>query len=282
MPPREWAEWALHEAPKEKNARVLTDLLSLLASDDVHERTAIRYLPDASRAEFEARVETLTRKGFLSAPKGSDLKRVWFAAWIRSARSETARGQIEGLLDRKGALDIDQRWAAIEALARMGADEVQTRIAEELEGDPTDRGRRNAIQAEASIPNPQTQEAWLNRLTQADTEHHTPGQLRAAMAGLMTVDPKTIDRLADRYFEKLPELAAHGDEDFAEDFARQLYPSTCSDATLQRTDKLLSSADFPAAVLRRLRDLREEENRCQRLRAVNVSGQVAPGSGPNP
>lgn len=272
LPAREFAELVLKEAPREKNTLILADLLSLLISDDVHASTAIKFLPDSERTQLMGRVESALKLGTLNSPRGSDQRATWLAAYFRSVHSEAGQDFLRSLV-RKGrknvalTLNQSQRWNAIEALARTGSVDAAKIIADELSSDGSDQGRVRAIAAEAAIPDEASKRKWLDRISQARTDRFTSGQLRAAMRTLLTGGDELISKLGSSYFETLPQIAANTDEDYADGFARDLFPSVCREETIRDATRLLDkNPHLPPSLTRRIRDLREGEERCVRAR----------------
>ncbi len=281
MSAKDFAELILREAPHEKNPILLSDMLEMLVSQDPHQATAVRYLPDSIRAEFAERVESSLKTSYLSAGRGSDARRIWLDAYFGAAHSPAAGTFLRTLIgapapgakkSRRAApstLDQEQRWDAIEALARIGTEGADTIIADELERDGTDRGRRRSIAAEAAIPDEASKKRWFDRVVSVETDKYSSGQLRSAMTSLLSSDPKQAKTLSDAYFEHLPKLAHDADEEYAEIFAQWLFPSLCSSEIVDRTTHFLEEhSHLPAAVLKTIKNNREEEERCVRVRAA--------------
>ncbi len=281
MPAKELAETILREAPREKNSILLSDMLEMLVSQDPHQATALRYLPDSIRPEFAERVESALKTGYLSSGRGSDARRIWLDAYFGAVHSPAGETFLRTLVGvpAPGAkkkrravpstLDQEQRWDAIEALARMGTEGADTIITDELERDGTDRGRRRSIAAEAAIPDEANKKRWFDRVVSVETDKYSSGQLRSAMTSLLSSDPKHAKQLSDAYFEHLPKLAHDADEEYAEIFAQWLFPSLCSAEIVERAGHFMEEhSHLPAAVLKTIKNNREEEERCVRARAA--------------
>src|SRR4029077_12748716 len=89
----------------------------------------------------------------------SDLQLHWTLTFIDAARQPADLDWVAGLLDGRTkpdglAVDFTIRWAAASALATAGAAGREV-IADELERDPTDIGRRAANAARAARPVPE-------------------------------------------------------------------------------------------------------------------------------
>jgi len=276
---RDYAEAALSQIGTEKDTLVLSGVLARLAQARLGSSSILRYLPDSERDAYRERMETAFMRGLERAPEGSDLQLHWYYALLQAARSPRALGFLEGLLS--GSLEIaglridqDRRWELIRALARAGAPAVSDRIAEELEKDPTDTGRKAAIAAEASLPSPETKAAWRARIEAVDgPERLADAQLREAMDSYHQLGQEELSRVAvEWYFATLPKFAATRAEDLVDAFSGSMFPALCDEQVVRRVDELLESGTkLPAAATKNLRVARQEEERCVRARKAGAA-----------
>jgi aminopeptidase N len=271
---REYADAALAQSGAERDTIVLNAVLESLALPRLGSASILKYLPDAEREVHRERMEVRFLEGLERAPEGSDLQLIWYFALLRVARSPQSVAVLEGLLDGGvgfGGLRIDQdrRWELIRALARAGAPSAPERIARELEKDPTDTGRKQAIASEASLPSAETKAVWRARM-EADEgpERLADAQLREAMHSHHQLGQEELSRLAvDWYFATLPTFAATREEDLADTFSASMFPALCEEPLLRKVDELLGSeAELPATVRKNLRVARQEVERCIRAR----------------
>jgi len=279
---REYADAALSQAGAEGNTLVLAALLETLVLPNPGSASILKYLPDAEREVYRGRMEAAFLSGLERAPAGSDLQLVWTFALLRVARSPQTLALLEGLLD--GAVELDglrvdqdRRWELIRALARVGAPSARERIARELEKDPTDTGRKQAIASEASLPDAEIKAVWRARIAgEEGTEPLADAQLRMAMHAYHQLGQEELrESSVDWFFATLPDFAATRDEDLVDDFTVSMFPALCDERLIRKTDALLASGTrLPAAVEKNLRKARQEEERCLRARRLNATSEM--------
>jgi aminopeptidase N len=282
LAPRDYAEAAVAQIAAEQDTLVLTQVLTSLARAQLGRASILKYLPDSEREAWRERMESAFLRGLEAAPPASDLQLAWYFALLEVARSPSAQGLLEGLLDgaREIAglrIDQDRRWEILQALARADAPGVRERIAAELAKDATDMGEKAAIAAEASLPKPEIKAAWRARIEATDGPARlADADLREAMGRYHLLGQEELSRHAvDWYFSTLPTFAATRAEDLVEDFSGAMFPALCDEQVVARVDLLLDSGTkLPAAAAKRLRVARQEEERCIRARQHPVSAPV--------
>jgi aminopeptidase N len=241
--------------------------------------SATRFASDALRPELWNEAESFLRKGLERAPSGSDLQLTWYHAYLWAARSDESRQFLAALLSGKRKLpgfriEQDRRWELVHALARAGYGDAPTLIEETLKKDPSDAGRKEAISAEAAIPEPSVKKKWADLLTRAvaQTELNN-AQLREALRSFQAAGQEELTRpFADAYFEALPRLVASGeDEEYLGDFAESFFPALCDVKISEKAREFARRSDLPATVIKSLRESAQEEERCVRARELSAS-----------
>ena len=219
-------------------------------------------------------------RGLQASAAGSDRQLVWTFSLLEVARSPQARELLAWLLDGTHeipglTIDRDRRWELVVALARAGAPSARERIARELEQDPTDTGRKQAIAAEASLPSAAIKGLWRERITAEPGPDALPdAQLREAMQTYHRLGQEELSEAAvDWYFETLPRFAATRDEDLVDSFSGSMFPALCDERIVRRVDALLAAGTpLPPAAQKNLRVARQEEQRCLRARRLAAGG----------
>jgi aminopeptidase N len=205
---------------------------------------------------------------------GSDLQLHWALTFIDSARRPADLDWVAGLLDGTTrlaglAVDFTIRWAAVTALATVGAAGPEV-IGDELERDPTDIGRRAAAAARAARPVPAAKaEAW-----DAVTNGHVSLATKKAIAdGFQRPDQESL--LADYvqpYFETLLPFWESHDIDEALVFTKLYYPVTIvTPEVVALVDRWLER-DLPGPVRRSLLESQDGTKRALRTRAFDSKG----------
>jgi aminopeptidase N len=229
------------------------------------------YASQARRGELR---DALARAAFdrlHRIPPGSDLQLHWTYAFIDAARRAADLDWVAGLLDGRTRLegltvDFAVRWAAVTALATVGAAGPEV-IADELERDPTDMGRRAAAAARAARPVPEAKaEAWA-AVANARVSLATK---RAIADGFQRPDQESLlAKYVQPYFDTLLPFWESHDIDEALMFARWMYPTTIvTPEVVALTDKWLAR-DLPGPARRSLLESQDEIKRALRTRAFD-------------
>jgi aminopeptidase N len=204
---------------------------------------------------------------------GSDLQLLWTSAFIDAAREPADVAWVAGLLDGTTRLDglvVDfaVRWAAVTALATIGAAGPEV-IADELERDPTDIGRRAAAGARAARPVTEAKaEAW-NAVTQ---ERMALATKKAIAEGFHRADQEyLLAAYVETYFHALQPFWESHEIDEALMFAKLMYPITIvTQDVVKLTDKYLQR-DLPGPARRALLEAQYEIKRALKTRALDSS-----------
>jgi aminopeptidase N len=229
------------------------------------------YASLARRGELRERMARAAFDHLQRIRPGSDLQLHWTYAFIDAARRPADLDWVAGLLDGRTRLDgmtVDfaVRWAAVTALATAGA-AGQEVIADELERDPTDMGRRAAAAARAARPLPEAKaevwEAVANGRVSLATK-------RALADGFHRPDQESLlAEYVQPYFDTLLPFWESHDIDEALMFVRWMYPMTViTPEVVALTDKWLAR-DLPGPMKRSLLESQDGTRRALRTRAFD-------------
>jgi aminopeptidase N len=213
-----------------------------------------------------------------AAPAGSDLQLAWAHAFINAARSpehlSVIRGMLNGIKVFTGLkVDTDLRWAIVNALAGVGADDGL--IDAELKRDPTDEGQRHAAAARAARPTAQAkEEVWAALMEDLTLPLAT---MRSMMRGFHRFDQRgVLEAYVTRYFGTLANVWKERDIEVGLAFARMMFPSVVvGEATVQDTDRYLEGKEIPGPVRRVLIEAKDGMQRAMRARAVDAAAAEA-------
>ena len=214
-------------------------------------------------------------------PPGSDLQLHWALTAIDAARRPEDLEWVAGLLDGRTRLDgltVDfaVRWAAVTALATAAAAGPEV-IADELERDPTDIGRRAAAAARAARPVPEAKaEAW----EAVARGRESLATKRAIADGFHRHDQESLlAEYVQPYFDTLLPFWESHDIDEALMFVRWMYPITIVTAeVVALTDRWLER-DLPGPMRRSLLESQDETKRALRAREFDSSPLPSRGEG---
>jgi aminopeptidase N len=231
------------------------------------------YASPAHRGELREAVARAAFDRLQRIKPSSDLQLHWTLTFIDAARRPADLDWVAGLLDGRTrldglAVDFAVRWAAVTALATVGAAGPEV-IADELERDPTDMGRRAAAAARAARPVPEAKvEAWdavANGRASLATK-------RAIADGFHRPDQDSLlANYVQPYFETLLPFWESHDIDEALMFARWMYPITIiTPEVVTLTDQWLAR-DLPGPARRSLLESQDGIKRALRTRAFDSS-----------
>ena len=241
-------------------------------------RTFAAFEEYASLARRDELREAVARTAFdrlQQTPPGTDLQLHWTLSFIDAARLPADLDWVAGLLDGRTrleglAVDFAVRWAAVTALATAGAAGPEV-IADELERDPTDMGRRAAAAARAARPVPEAKaEAW-----EAVTNGRASLATKRAIAdGFHRSDQESLlAEYVQPYFDTLLPFWESHDIDEALMFVKWMYPMTIiTPDVVTLTDQWLAR-DLPGPARRSLLESQDETERALRTRAFDQRGR---------
>jgi aminopeptidase N len=295
--PKEYSEIALRELPHEKGPEILSTTLEHLINPFNGTNSILKLLEASTRPTIHTKLEVLIKSRLFAAPAGSNEQLIWFDATLKIASSPQSKTLLTQLLRKKQKLkglpiDQERRWEIIQTLSRLGTPDAPALIQAELKADPTDIGQRNAILAQAFLPDTSIKNYWLGRILKRDQttspqtaspsssgelqpveiqsgQALTFAKLRTAMNGFSILNQETYTRaIVSSYFEELPRISAESDSEYARTFARLMYPSICDPQVVQQTNQILEKrSNLPAAIVRTLKNSQQEESRCIQIRA---------------
>ena len=218
--------------------------------------------------------ESLARVAFehlSQVPPGSDLQLHWTLAFVDAARKPADVAWVAGLLDGRTkpvglTVDFAVRWAAVNALATIGAAAPEV-IADELERDPTDIGRREAAAASAARPTREAKEQAWEAITTDD--RLTLATKRAIASGFHRPDQELLlEAYVQPYFGTLLPFWESHDIDEALMFVRSMYPMTIvTPEVVHLVDQYLQR-DLPGPMRRALLEAQDGTRRALRTRAL--------------
>ena len=231
------------------------------------------YADPATRGALREAVARAAFDRLQRIPPGSDLQLHWALTFIDTARRPADIGWVAGLLDGGTrldglAVDFTVRWAAVLALATVGAAGPEV-VADELERDPTDIGRRAAAAAQAARPMPAAKaEAW-----EAVTNGRISLATKKAIAeGFHRPDQEALlAEYVQPYFDTLRPFWKSHDIDESLVFVKLYYPVTIvTPDVVTRVDRFLER-DLPGPMRRSLLESQDGTKRALRTRELDAA-----------
>ena len=224
-----------------------------------------------------AQLAELARTALATAEAGSGWQLTWARLLISSARTPAELDQLRGWLTATGVpdglvIDTELRWSLLQTLASLGA-ATEAEIDDELAGDRTASGEREAAVAKALLPTAENKARVWAQLT-GDAE--LPNWLnRSLLSGFQSVKQVALtEPYATKFFDVVGDVWARSDSEPAQEFAMMGYPVyQISDETVALTDAWLARDGNPASLRRLVAEGRDGILRAIKARAKDVSAR---------
>jgi len=231
-----------------------------------------KFADPAHRAALREALARLAFERLQTIAPGSDLQLHWTLTFIDAARQPADVAWVAGLLDGATrpeglAVDFAVRWAAVFALATIGVAGPEV-IADELERDPTDIGRREAAAARAARPVKEAKSQAWEAVTSDD--RLALATKRAIAVGFHRPDQESLlEGYVQPYFGTLLPFWESHDIDEALMFVRSMYPATIvTPEVVAKVDQYLER-DLPGPMRRALIEAQDITKRALRTRAFD-------------
>ncbi len=269
-PVSDYADLVVSSLGAEKDFKVASLVLGTVQGRRPYSPSVLNYLPSPDYPRFE---EFYWTNAAASEP-GGDFEKLWYDGYVEIAASAAGAARMRAVLGGEKALpgmfiDQDRRWSLITRLSELGAVDGEALIAAESVRDHSDLGVKSAIEARSARPDYASKKIWFDKIGDPATKMSL-GELRAAMG---TFHPRTQlvvrERFVEPFFRGLPALIEAKDGDFLDDYMKYMLPVLCTTASVDNFDAYLKkSPPSKPVALRALRDARQEEERCVKIRAL--------------
>ncbi|MEO9326176.1 aminopeptidase N [Nocardioides sp. C4-1] len=233
------------------------------------------YSDPARRDELRHTWERGLRSLLDAAEPGSDQQLTFARSYAAAARSDEALADLEALLDGSQTVegldvDTDLRWSLVGALAARGrADDA--RIDAELADDNTISGQERAAAARAAMPTAEAKErAWQ----QAVLDPKTPNETARSVAVAFNVSGQdaVLEPFLERYLGEVEHVWERLGAHKAAVVLQYVFPTVlATQATLDRVDAYLASAEANPGALRYVREGRAEVARALAAQAADTA-----------
>ena len=205
-----------------------------------------------------------------AAEPGSDHQLVWARCYIAAAQNDEHLAHIRRLLDGTASepgltVDTDLRWLIVKALSAAGAIGEDI-VGQEMQHDPTDKGRREGAAALAARPTVEAKtEAW-SALTADEPLPYSV--MRATIAGFQNPGQRDLlEPYRQSYFESVASAWERLELEVALGFTAGLYPRVIVEqGTVDATDRYIEQKNPPAALRRLLMEGRDDVLRALKAR----------------
>jgi aminopeptidase N len=239
--------------------------------------TLVRYVPESIRLE-EAHAFFELALATLASATDENARVAWARSAIRCAASPDDVARLVRIVDGTETLngfefDQEMRWAITVKAIAYGLGDGDRLLADQQRSDPSDRGRRAILQAEAARPTRESkQKTWDLINGKGYGSFHLT---RAAMMGFFWAhQSELLAPYVDRFFGSVREIFETRDHPFARAYIQSLYPAQRAERNvLDRSKRLLEELDESLPTLKRqLTEHADELERQIRVRAFAEQG----------
>ena len=202
------------------------------------------------------------------ATDGSDLQKVWFKYFIEISQTPQSQNHLSNWLQGNAVpkalvANQDIRWSAIIALSSAGHPATEQLLKLELLRDTSDKGTMMALAANASQPNSDVKQYWLDELMRNE-ERQTAARLKQAMRYLFPTGQKQLHKVfAEKILTDLHYLDSHRGQTLVEQLVDTILPSLCSKDSVallaKAQDKMVN---LGLIAQKGIRIAHQEDNRC--------------------
>jgi aminopeptidase N len=271
----------------ETDPNLLRSLLHRIYSTTALDPSVSLWMSPQERLDLAKKLHASAREQVLKSPAGSDRQRRWWHLALQSAPEADDSAWIVSVLSGKVhvpgiPLDQDHRWELLEAWSRIPSHDsgkLASALSAEEKRDLSESGNKWLISIRAATASPEAKQQAFERALSHDTSF---SELREIAGSFSWMGQDSLHPwLEDRYFAELPKIIAGKSNEEAATFASGFFPFSCGGQAFQRLEKFMASrhGQLPASVMKALQSVREEEERCSKLRRREA---VAPEPAPVP
>jgi aminopeptidase N len=215
------------------------------------------------------------RAAIAAAEPGSGFQLAWARAFVSAARGSDDLAILRGWLEGTGVpegltVDTELRWSLLESLAALGA-ATEEEIEDELNGDRTASGEREAALARALLPTADNKARVWAQLT---GDEELPNWLhRSLLQGFQASSQVALTApYAAKFFDVVGGVWARSDSEPAQEFVMLAYPAyQVSDETVALTDEWLARDGQNQSLRRLVAEGRDGVLRALKARAKDVA-----------
>ncbi len=273
MPLRDYVMLALKESQLESNIRVLAQLTqSIATSVDL----LYRLRPESQQALADV-LSLLAESSWnhVTSETDPDRARLWFDLLLEVSSSPAAQDRLRSLLNQTMALpgvplSEDLRWYVIIALSKQNVPDSERLINDERERDPSDKGQKLAIAADAARPQASIKEHWLKEVINPDSGLGLARQ-RYAMNSLFPANQTGLQKTQlDQILQSLP-LLSDRDPYFLSSYVNSLLRPICTTESVAAIAAALETGHLNSTTKLFLREAHQADNECLNLR-IGLAG----------
>lgn len=221
-------------------------------------------------------VERLMWSRLVESTPQTELQRIWFESYIQLAESETAQNNLVSLLSEKTkfkGLEIDQdhRWKMALKLKERNHEQAEKWLKVQAKQDNSSSAENYKIAAQALTPDWDAKARWIEEYKKKNSDY-SQAQFRWALNHLFPPKQESFrEKYADDFYADLIRVHETKEAMSAPQFM-SLAPNLCHPGQVQRVTEFLSqNKDLTAPLLKRIKVMRQEGQRCLKVTAEAAS-----------
>ena len=282
MPLREYIQVVKTHMPRETDQIILSGLVDKISGGRGEQATILNYWPKrtakdtADRLAFIANIETQYLKRLRAAKPGTDEQKFWFDSYVGLARTPKGLEQLAAFAQATEVapglpVDLDRRWGLAVRLNRFSSPAAAALVDEMSKQDTSDRGRKNALSAEAVRPEYAVKQKWVNTLKLAKP-NVSLAEAWAVLGALFPVEQRDLaQRFKTDFYDYLKANGNSQNEMFVRSFTGSLMPLTCEESNSSTLQSFLNAhPGFSPGVTKAIKVGIQEDLRCQKIRAASA------------
>ncbi|NQZ02947.1 MAG: ERAP1-like C-terminal domain-containing protein, partial [Bdellovibrionales bacterium] len=270
----DFSETLLNEGLKKENDPfILRQMLYSFKGRGVSSPSVLNFyrIKDGGSAEFDKVLksyEDVVWSRLRKAKAGSEQQKIFFAMVKGFFETKSGLKKIQGLLAGKTKfrglkIDQDDRWQMVWRLSALDFPNSAKMLEKEKKKDASHQGKLSYLSAKASSPKWETKKEWITKLT-AKGQKYSFAEYKAVVRALF---PSTQTELRNRYsgefYDQLLKLNNSKDTHLARTFLG-LVPNECASDEKKLEGFIKQNKDLKAPVLKGLRILNQEFERCRK------------------
>lgn len=241
------------------------------------------YLPDdeAWKIKRQKIVDQISAHVLKQTQKASvvDIQKLWFDVYVELAERPSDLKLLSSFLDKEPKwlsfkIDQDRRWDIIKTLNQRAYGNYKKIFDNEKAKDTSDMGVKAALATEASRPDLETKKAFWQQIAKGPTTEAPLGNLRPMIINIFPPEQKELQsQFREDFYRSLRELSEKPGE-FLASFAT-MAPADCATESVNEVkDFAEKNKDLPPLVIKRLRVIAQEGERCVGIRAKAIESQL--------
>ncbi len=273
LPLTDYADMVLANIAAETNAKTLRQVLRTLRST-MRYFYSFQFPDDAMANSYVGRFEKVAWDKINSYSDQGDLQKIWLDHFLSIAHSPAALAQLKSLLNGELSvpglvLDQDRRWTMVKRLSAHAYTGIEAILQREQQRDPSGYGEKAYIAAQASAPQLENKQLWLQKIQDEKTELPL-AKLTAAMSYLLPAHQiKFRQELMNDLVSPLTQLDSTRHQQYLMNYVDYLLDGYCTTMSNQLLQQAVEDNQASSLIVTKaLKIALQEDQRCLNMKAL--------------